>query len=477
MSTPEIIRAMVSLAPPQPSTANKREVTPSFGQSPSQAQPSVTEPVGQGGEKNTRYTRHVLLPYDLRDRNIILAKDEVQALLCTIFPKTENVSEPRYRSHLVFQVDELPPPPRPLTVGGLPITFVGNNIDNDGLLFPRQTLSNYKISVCADVDVATLTGQRLRDLAARVNLEIIKNLPGIRVVELIFTAARTFYVVLADNVNIRSILSKAPGRIVKCPTGYVNVKDLHRPAWANLPARKQIDPSPITGVVDDTAYDTVRPGVMIGSEIPKEHGRPNIFSTTAGVLVKNNENDVFMTVASHGVGRQIWQPHRPERIIGEPMVEIPFTDITLMRLRPDVRFTNETFASSGGVVPRFKGLITPNDPVKFEPIHLNSPFAGHMEGNVVMHSVKIPEMPSGSTDNLKEVSEKYVLCHWHFMGQGDGSSPTIAPPDGTCGSVLWNDDGIVVGFYQYAIRTGEWAGFSAAVRACEVVASGCTLAV
>ena len=55
------------------------------------------------------------------------------------------------------------------------------------------------------------------------------------------------------------------------------------------------------GVVDSTAYDILRPEVMICSQALKEHLHPAVFSTTSGVLVQNSANDCFMAEASHGI--------------------------------------------------------------------------------------------------------------------------------------------------------------------------------
>jgi hypothetical protein len=69
------------------------------------------------------HQRHVLLPFNLHDLSNDIYKGEVSNLLYHIFPTTINVAEARWRSHLIFQVEELPESPWPLTVGGLPFTI------------------------------------------------------------------------------------------------------------------------------------------------------------------------------------------------------------------------------------------------------------------------------------------------------------------------------------------------------------------
>jgi hypothetical protein len=65
----------------------------------------------------------VLLPFDLRDKSVDIFKGEVTPLLYNIFPGTLNVTEDIRRSHLIFQLEDFPSRPWPLTVGGVPFTI------------------------------------------------------------------------------------------------------------------------------------------------------------------------------------------------------------------------------------------------------------------------------------------------------------------------------------------------------------------
>ncbi len=51
---------------------------------------------------------------------------------------------------------------------------------------------------------------------------------------------------------------------------------------------------------------------------------------------------------------------------------------------------------------------------------------------------------------------------------GDGKDKA-QPADGTCGSAIWDDEGVILGFYHYHINSEEFAGFSVSVSAAEVV--------
>lgn len=82
--------------------------------------------------------RHVLLDVDLRDQDKLAIQDKkLQKILRVIIPGTKNVAESRLRTHLLFQFDQLPRGPWPLTVGGLPITLSEKNGNGRGPMYPR----------------------------------------------------------------------------------------------------------------------------------------------------------------------------------------------------------------------------------------------------------------------------------------------------------------------------------------------------
>jgi hypothetical protein len=430
-------------------------------------------PPETGNKTELWNTRHVLLPFNLKDANTDIRNDVVRSLLYNIFPDTVNVTEGRYRSHIVFQVDKLPPGPWPLTVSGLPITISDFKLLGRALMFPRQILGNMTVSICQEgYGIDTFSDKVLRKLAAEVNDHFRKNIPDIQIIELMFTCERTIYIVLGDHINLNEMKSKLPGRIATWPTGYLHNKDLRRPVWADLPAKRQIEPQPTRAIVDNTVYDILRPGVMISSKMLKEHAHPAVLSTTSGVLVKNLAGDCFMTGASHGIGEMetIWQAGIIDKIIGKAVVELPFTDISLVELSKDVDFINETFENSGGVTPVFTRLTSSEDKHNWPICHLNSPYTGNMEGSLVMKSAKFEKSIHPTEDNLR-----YVVYNWSFMGQEENNESKTRPPDGTCGSAIWDDEGVILGFYHYYIAEGPWAGFSPSVSASEVVEAGYSL--
>ncbi|KAI1094745.1 hypothetical protein F5B19DRAFT_23492 [Rostrohypoxylon terebratum] len=438
---------------------NKRKINPPLeGGSP------------EGEEVDKTPARHVLLPCDLRDLNIDIYRGEVCSLLYNIFPGTTNVTEARYRSHLLFQVKELPSSPWPLTVGNAPITILSETSQGRALMFPRQNLGNMSISICRQNAIDKISDRILRELAASVQTDFQRRLPAIHIVEIMFTYERTFYVVLHDNINIAETRVSLPGRIANYPVGYIHDHDLRQPESA-------IESQSRGGIFDNTAYDVLRPGVLLCSEILAEHEQ-SVVSTTSGILVKNPAGHCFMTIPSNGtrVNTQIWQATRRDKIVGKVAVEIPFTNISLVELGDDIKFENETFENGGGAVLKFTRLATSEDNTDWPLCYLNSSYTGNMEGSVVMKSVKFEAVSRPPV----ETRSRLVVYNWSYMGQVEGNKDKDKDkacfPKGTSGSVAWNDDGVVLSFYHHYIEEGKWSGFASLVSASEVIEAGYDLA-
>ncbi|TGJ87023.1 hypothetical protein E0Z10_g1727 [Xylaria hypoxylon] len=472
MSSSTIVNFLLSLRGSSPWTPlNKRRVTPSAEQSSPRGALIVT--TEQEDAKASWHGQHVLLPFKLRELKNDIHKGEVYDILYHIFPDTTHVTEARWRSHLIFQVKELPESPWPLTVGGMPFTITSHDNKGRALIFPRQILGNFDISICQQgYKVEEFTDKELRNLGANVHSWFKKNLPETRMIELMLTSERTIYIVLKDPADISSVRITLPGKIARCPVGYFTNRELYRPLWADLPARRQVEQLPISGVIDNTAYDTLRPGVLISSKILQDHGHPADFSTTSGILVQNNSGSCFMTAASHGISDDgnICQGDHPGRSIGEAVSEISSTDISLVKLRDNITFVNETFENNSGDSPSFSRLATSEDKFVFDSCFLNSPYTGNMEASMVSKSVKLETSAHATEDKLR-----FVVYNWCYMGQTEGNKDRVYPPDGTCGSAIWDDNGVITGLYHYYIQTGPWNGFSASASASELVEAGYTL--
>ncbi|KAJ5902225.1 hypothetical protein N7495_002753 [Penicillium taxi] len=429
-----------------------------------------THPLPQKQEEveEAWHCKHIALPVDLQDLQIDLDRSDVKALLHSIFPATLNVAEARNRSNMIFQFEKLPSPPWPLTIGGIPVTLLGGDTFGRTFLFPKETLGNLKVAICSAHEIGTqISDCQLRILAQEVQCYFQNHLPGVELVEILFSNAYSFYVVLDDGIKIPDILIKLPGKITNRPVYYLNDQDLHRPMWADLPAKRHMMLQPALGIPDDTPYDIIRPGIMICSKLFKEHAHPAFFSTTSGVFVQNAAGETFMTGASHGIGESnnVFQPKNPDIAVGYAAINIPHTDIILVRLKKGLLFDLETFEEEGGTTPKFTRLANSSDNKNLLFTNLNSPFTGRMDGVVIGKSVKI-----------KGSGTAYIVYDWSYSGQVEDNSTVQAPADGVCGSAIWDDNGIVLGFYHYYIKEGRWAGFSASVSASELTEVGYTLA-
>ncbi|KAK0724238.1 hypothetical protein B0H67DRAFT_470236, partial [Lasiosphaeris hirsuta] len=363
------------------------------------------------------HARHVLLPFDLRDHIVSIDSGDVSKLLLNLFPGTHNVTQARGRSHLIFQVEQLPSSPWPLSIGGVPFTIT-TDTEGRAFIFPGQANGNPKISIYGELSnhSGRFSDAGLRGIAEKLNRYFKDSLPNVSILELMYTCERTFCIVLPNHVVISAVRAKLPGKIANCPVRYFLDQDFKRPAWADLPARRVVQPNPMTGIVDTTAYDDVRPGVLIRSRMLRDHAHPAIFSTTSGALVKSPAGDVFMTGASHGIGENetVWQADHPERTIAKAEVEISFTDISLLRLEDGVNFVNEPFESEAGVTPKFFRLRTSEDVLNpYTTGYLDCPYTGNMEASVVAQSVRL----HGSSSHPTERDLKYVVYDWMYSGQ------------------------------------------------------------
>lgn len=288
-------------------------------------------------------------------------------------------------------------------------------------MFPKQNFAQLSRSICTDgYNMNPVTDKELRRLGADVHAQFRENMPEIRILELMYTRERTFYVVLENHVDISSIKTKLPGRIAKCPVGYVRDAEFRRPPWTDsMPAQRVAEPPTLQGIIDDIHYDVLRPGVLIRSKSLRNHAHPAIFSTTSGVLVNNSAGDRFMTAASHGIGQgeTVWHANRPEKIIGEAVVEISFTDVSLLMLKDNIVYVNETFDTGAGVTPKYTGLKTSEDASSWPSVcYMNSAFTGNMEGTIVARSVKFQSSPHPTEERMK-----YIVYNWAYLGQEEGN--------------------------------------------------------
>lgn len=419
------------------------------------------------------HARRVLLPVDLKDPLIDPLVEPVLSLLKHIFPDTMNVSISATRTWLSFNFKEFPSKPWPLTIGGLPVkltTYKSGHV----AFFPRAPFGITGISICEEFRSVqgNFSNAQLLQIAAETNSELKARCPRIRMTEIMSTCENFFYVILDNTANLARDGPKLPGRIAGRRTRYMLEKDMCRPLWADLKARRQIQPNVSTKVVDNTPYVVLRPGVCLKSRAFRDHGHPAHYITTSGVIVKNFAGDKFMTAAAHGIGEDetVYQtlPDGTIRSLGKAVHEITNTDVALIQLDPGVQFVNETFEDNLGRVPRFTRLLGEDPHETMDSIfdvYLDSPFTGRIDGVRMVSSVPIPDEPL-----------PHAVYDWLYVGGMESSGFDNEPPDRICGSAIWNDEGVISGFFRYYFQEGPWAGFAVSVSAAHVVNAGYTLA-
>lgn len=231
-------------------------------------------------------------------------------------------------------------------------------------------------------------------------------------------------------------------------------------------ARRQTDPMP--GNPDESKYDSLQPGVRVSSAyIPSQPGM--FMSSTAGVLVKDSVGNEFVTVASHGFpdecGSMVTHPLPSSgRHIGELIMEISHTDISLVKLGNTETFLNETFQNEEVEEPiQLKRLATVKGRQTWGFVFMDSPDTGFITGNFTGTSFRAVD------DGSPEM--QWVYTAWVYMGQNSAGSL----PSGICGSAIWTMDGEVLGFFRFAPINGFMRDYCAGVASDELINRGFTL--
>lgn len=240
-----------------------------------------------------------------------------------------------------------------------------------------------------------------------------------------------FVVWLSDS---SSDTTKLPGQIGRMIVTYRYDVDGHN-REAALRAKL-----PLGETYDDSDYGVdLRPGVMLGSGVDPITGEERL--TTSGVpLTDPRDGQHYVTVPRHGFPSKslVYHPNGSGRSIGEIHTTLGATDISLMRLRPGIKYSRETFSSDYGQGAIIKELRPWQTVRLYDPIHFDSPFSGRCDGQVV-----------GKLFEKIPADEKVSKEHWirsEFIYTGNGRDEIA---DGTCGSVIWDDEERAVAFYRF----------------------------
>lgn len=353
--------------------------------------------------------------------------------LASLFPTTFAVGvRPPF---LLFRVRTIPPKPWPISVAGLPPRFTtdehqpGWNMGKVGtgpkllLQYNLQRKDEFSDKVLKDA-INSLIEQKLDFIDLRwYGAFWVVSLPG-------------------KETSFQKIPSFLAGQ--GCYYRFSESEDC-------LPAALQGKPP--TGIqYDNTIYadevgSILRPGIIVSSSVTTStvDGKEirNFKSTTSGLMVVNQDGDKFITIAAHGFEQDglVWHPNPHHgKIIGNIVESIPDADIAIVKLNKGLRYTNHTFGTAENPGGKAMVGISPNYPPHTligDIISMDNPYSGFCEGQIVALGAKIGN------------SGKHYIPHtWTILQSGE------EVVDGSCGSVILDDDGRVVGFFRYMSNDG-----------------------
>lgn len=412
--------------------------------------------------RNQDLPRHISLPFNIGDEGAPdPASGEVFDICVKLFPGLQSLGSDK--TFLDLTVTPLPPKPWPKTIGGMPCRFYPDLAlypSQPPVLLPDQVAHSAKHVSVRNGQVANTENYRDAedwDPLFRIIRDHFDEL-AISITEVMYKMHEVIIVLEHRNTD----MTRVPCTIAQVLCGYFFEDQMGRPAVPQ--ARRERDPSP--GNPDDSQYQALRPGVRVTSTYLPEV--PDAFiSSTAGVLVKDQAGDHFLTVAEHAFpakcGTRAMHPSpNGGRAIGELIMGVGHTDIALVKLHQSEHFTNTTFHNT---------LMDKSVPLKRlapckqgDLLYLDSPNTGCIDGTVKWAGRR--RFPS---DDPTE--HNWVLTTWIYMGQ----ESAWQLPEGMCGSAIWMGNGDVVGFFQYAPKEGVMVDWCAGIDAMELLERGYTL--
>lgn len=388
----------------------------------------------------------------------------------------------------VFKIDfdKLPSSPWPLTIAGKTISLIDIGEQRGrGWPFPVQQpgveITNYGEVIDYEWqdrwNYTVMTDAILRRRAKQIDDHFAAFFDNIRPVEVIFELlSQDLYVVLEDHIDIDGIIDEfpLPSGISKAlkdgysPTiRYITYADLGRPK-PGAPCQQLAEGT----VVDTTAYGQVRPGTLLHANFLPEEASPACWRTS-GVVVAGMGGHRALISCGLPKFKGIWQGDEESVCyVGKVAASnVAGTSLSIIAIDGDESerppLTNQVFDVMSGVVPELKRLRTSEDRLVHKIGYLNSPFTGNMEVTVVGHSVKF-QQDGGWNPRM-------AVCDWLYTGQVEDNGGKVTPPDGTMGSAIFDEEGVVLGFWDCYIPTGLFAGMANAVSASELSGRGISL--
>lgn len=332
---------------------------------------------------------------------------------------------------------KLPAKPWPLTIGGLPIQFATDEFEES---FQRGRPG--RGPKCLN-DIDLLRSSDLSDDLLKLAVELFEELK-IKIRDIYYFSG-FWHITVPDETEFQFL----PFRIASRPAYYRTFSEAPDPDPAALRSK------PASGVqFDDTKYTgapdaLLRPGIMLSSSlrtITKDGKTEETYkTTTSGILVANQNGEIFITVATHGFEDDglVYHPD-PHKgtVIGRIVDALSGTDISIAKLDAGLHYVNETFGTAtepNGV--RLSGISPGYAPhlLAYDELFMNTPLNGGCEGSVLALGARV----EGA------IGKKYIRHEWVIFENGD------QPVGESCGSPILDREGKVVGLFRYKVATSN----------------------
>lgn len=393
-------------------------------------------------------SRKVIYDWSLLDERDRLprtpSKEEFNQLI-KLFPKTMSVAVVGPMLRIVVQ--DLPAKPWPLTVAGLPL-FLTNNDEEYGWYYGDGFGSGAPALTHLDTR-RKVTKDHYKTVAQYFDNTAVK-------ISAVAWVCGVWEFMVPKDTAQHSI----PRKLGKSLCCYSFEKK--EPVFEVARRSKQ----PSDQIWDSSVYSPVlRPGIVLCSsefgDVSDANFRESLL-TTSGLKVKK-DGRFYITVAQHGfpVGEEtVYHPRLP-LIIGEVKYRLGDTDIALVELSSGVSYTNELFENSEFQARRMT-TVRPCDSLQSaEALYMDTPFTGLAEGCYLYTEMKRVPIDEPVEPN------RWVFSIYCWIGQNVSQEK-----EGSCGSVVTDEEGRAVCFYRFITKTGKAIGAAAdelATFQCQIV--------
>jgi hypothetical protein len=247
-----------------------------------------------------------------------------------------------------------PPQPVPLTLGCMPVIFIGVGEEHHEPL-PQSPYPNPRIpDPCPALHWPTMAfPTKEQNITLLTALEPIANIRGViymphwTVVELEYGDGRVY--------EAKSL----PGIVGGRTTLYHHAEAPYFKSLKNATRARRIDPAQYTttnlGSTPQDNYDYLRqswclsPGCRLecGYGVPDSPTEGLNAATSAGIKLRKVNGQEVLTVSNHGflISKEVYHPHVDEEKIGDVLDRRPELDVALVQLTPDTsaKFTNACY--------------------------------------------------------------------------------------------------------------------------------------